>query len=439
MAKLLGTKKVENLGPGFYKDGGNGLWLKVTPAGKRVWRWSYWEKDAGSGRKQRTVTLGYFTREGDSEHLSVSAARSKLEALKGARIEHRLPEVLGTAPDRPRTVKDLAEKFYERRILPHRRRPEYARGILDRDVLPTIGTLPLKRFDVHACTKVVEAVVDRGATTYAGAVLGLLKQMGRWGKGRGYLDDNPADALEAAGLGVVSNRKDRWLTSEEIPLWWAALDGTEMTPTVRAGLRILLYTGLRTGELLKSKWVDVDLKGATLTIPVENQKLKKKEEAKAHPFIVPLPPPAVEILKTLKKLAGKSPWVMYSPATTKGEKEEERITDKTLARANRRMWEERRGPGNRRDKGEVFPPLLSIPPATPHDLRRTMRSHLGRLRVPLHVAERCLNHTLGRIVETYDQGDYLDERREALEKWAELVGRLVRGEEAAVVSLPVAR
>ena len=58
---------------------------------------------------------------------------------------------------------------------------------------------------------------------------------------------------------------------------------------------------------------------------------------------------------------------------------------------------------------------------TPHDLTRTMRSELSKLRVPPHVAERCLNHSLGRIIETYDQHDYLDERREALQKWADQV------------------
>ena len=34
------------------------------------------------------------------------------------------------------------------------------------------------------------------------------------------------------------------------------------------------------------------------------------------------------------------------------------------------------------------------------------------------VAERCLNHTLGGLVAVYDQHDYLEERRAALERWA---------------------
>jgi hypothetical protein len=45
--------------------------------------------------------------------------------------------------------------------------------------------------------------------------------------------------------------------------------------------------------------------------------------------------------------------------------------------------------------------------------------------VPPHIAETCLGHTLGRIAAIYDTHDYLEERREALERWARHVLDLV--------------
>ncbi|MBK7421601.1 MAG: hypothetical protein IPJ48_00045 [Propionivibrio sp.] len=48
---------------------------------------------------------------------------------------------------------------------------------------------------------------------------------------------------------------------------------------------------------------------------------------------------------------------------------------------------------------------------SPHDFRSTARSHLGALGVPVIVAERCLNHSLGGLIAVYDQHDYLEERR----------------------------
>ena len=65
---------------------------------------------------------------------------------------------------------------------------------------------------------------------------------------------------------------------------------------------------------------------------------------------------------------------------------------------------------------------------TPHDLRRILRTGLGNLGVPWHVAERCLNHSLGKIATTYDVGDYLSERRAALEKWEGHIHALLKAD-----------
>jgi hypothetical protein len=53
-----------------------------------------------------------------------------------------------------------------------------------------------------------------------------------------------------------------------------------------------------------------------------------------------------------------------------------------------------------------------------HDLRRTCRTGLARLKIPPHIAERVLNHAQERIAGTYDVYDYLEERRAALNAWA---------------------
>ena len=68
----------------------------------------------------------------------------------------------------------------------------------------------------------------------------------------------------------------------------------------------------------------------------------------------------------------------------------------------------------------------------PHDLRRTLRSHLAGLGIQPHIAELCLNHSLGTIVQTYDVTSYVDERRDALDKWAGKVMRAVNPVENVV-------
>ena len=62
---------------------------------------------------------------------------------------------------------------------------------------------------------------------------------------------------------------------------------------------------------------------------------------------------------------------------------------------------------------------VKLPHWTNHDLRRTVRSGLSELRVPHNVAEAVLAHRPPGIVGTYDVHEYLDEKREALEAWAQ--------------------
>ena len=62
-----------------------------------------------------------------------------------------------------------------------------------------------------------------------------------------------------------------------------------------------------------------------------------------------------------------------------------------------------------------------------HDLRRTVTTELAGLKVLPHVVERILNHKDGEIsgvAAIYNQYDYLDEKREALNLWAETVDEI---------------
>jgi len=53
-----------------------------------------------------------------------------------------------------------------------------------------------------------------------------------------------------------------------------------------------------------------------------------------------------------------------------------------------------------------------------HDIRRTVRTGLGKLGVAPHVAEACLNHLPAKLIRTYDRNSYGAEKRDALERWA---------------------
>ena len=65
-----------------------------------------------------------------------------------------------------------------------------------------------------------------------------------------------------------------------------------------------------------------------------------------------------------------------------------------------------------------------------HDLRRTGATGMERLGIRLQVVEALLGHITGSragVVGIYQQHTYDDEKREAVEKWAEHIASLVRG------------
>jgi integrase len=73
-----------------------------------------------------------------------------------------------------------------------------------------------------------------------------------------------------------------------------------------------------------------------------------------------------------------------------------------------------------------------------HDLRRTAASGMQKLGVQVPVIERALNHVSGTfrgIIGVYQQHDYADEVRIALQKWADRVEEIVGGEPAKIFAL----
>jgi integrase len=72
-----------------------------------------------------------------------------------------------------------------------------------------------------------------------------------------------------------------------------------------------------------------------------------------------------------------------------------------------------------------------------HDLRRTCTTGMAMLGVLPHVADRAINHVTGtKVSRTYNVHEYLDERRDALNRWGEYVQKLVTAKVKRVVLDP---
>jgi len=334
---------------------GNGFCLRITPSGKKAWVYSYWLDN-----KSKRFTVGYYPA------LSVAEARKavfdagllKDNGIDPAQQKKDKEEAARKKQaEELQTVEWLANDFYTRYIEKNRKVPQQIRQMLDADIIPSLGNFRIKEITTRQITIALEQIVDRGANVHANKVLSTIKQMFTYALSKGIIEHNPAQGTNSINIGGKEKPRDRNLSLEEIKLIWQWLDNEDnhrFHPATPTALKILLLTGVRSGELRTAEWSEVDLDAALWTIPKE--KYKTGIEHKVH-----LTSFTIKHLQDLKDLSG-SQWVL--PSIKDNSKP---LTDKALARAVKRT------------EGRIE----DIPPWTPHDLRRTFNTQLSAMGITL--------------------------------------------------------
>lgn len=301
-----------------------------------------------------------------------------------------------TAPSgNKHSIEFLAHEFMERHVKPNRERPAYVQSILNKDVLHADAWLgrDARTIKPREVIELLDKIVARGSPVMANRTAGIIGQMFLYGVHRAIVESSPVQLLYDPG-GKEKSR-DRCLNDDELKA--LLKDPKEATRFERLAhvIVILLLTAQRRWEIALARWIDIDFAAKTWVIPDGHAK-GKKGERKGH--TVPLSDWAVKEFEALQRLAKRSRYVLPN------DEADGPINPKLLTRGVARCQE-------RMQK-------LGIAEFTLHDLRRTCRTGLGRLKILPHIAERVLNHAQEKIPGTYDVHDYLEEKREALDKWA---------------------
>ena len=76
-----------------------------------------------------------------------------------------------------------------------------------------------------------------------------------------------------------------------------------------------------------------------------------------------------------------------------------------------------------------------LPNWTLHDLRRTAKTLMVRAGVRPDISERVLGHVIAGVEGTYDRHSYADEKRDALEKLAAMIERILNPSTPSVVTI----
>ena len=343
-------------------------------------------------------------RRGEYPHLVEAREREILEASQKAR---------GAAP----TVAELAALFRDRYLVTNTRRPASRLIAFNKWVAPELGAMKLADVKRRDLNQVLEKVEDAGKHVTANSLARILGQMFRWAVDRAYLTDSPAERLSA---GRSHTEGSRVLTEDEIRSLWSTLDRDDlpMSTVIRLGLRVLLLTGARSGELVAAKWEDVAYTGKMPQWLIPAQATKGE---RSH--LVPLGPSSARLFKAIHELTGDSGFVMPQGERVRGQVRlrprktvaKEHLDSHAIATALRRTIT------FLKDRSE-----LQFEPFGAHDLRRTLRTGLSRLGISADLAERVIGHAVrNRLVSTYDTYDRLKERRDALIEWDVEVQRIL--------------
>ena len=284
-------------------------------------------------------------------------------------------------------------------------------SLLNAEILPRIGYLKINDISRSDITGVVNPIRGRGKIYLANRALELMRSICRWAVEQEMAATDPTTGIKSG----KEYARDRALSDSEIAVLWSALES--IGDQARDCYKLLLLTGQREMEVVGMLWSEINFEKALWTLPAQAEGRSKKRD-RAH--VIPLSPPALNILQRAREARPEGAAV-FQTVKRNGERT-------TAGRGLISGW-----------KPSLDRELQFAEPWRIHDLRRTMRSGLSLLSVPPHIAELVIGHAAGGIVKVYDQYDYVAEKRDALNRWANHLMRVVGENEApdnVVVALP---
>ncbi len=368
-----------------------GLFVIIRPNGRKWWRFRY--RLAG---KTKELSMGTFPEVTIRQaRLARDEARQMLaQGIDPASVRAARRFVPGG--DGEETFMALAREWHER--FKTKWSPATAARIwrmLERDVLPWIGSRPLTTLQPIDVLSTVRRIEERGAIDTAHRVLSICNQVLRYAVQTGRLQSNPARDLAGALPPAQVTHRAAITDPEEFGRLLRAIDDYTGDYTTRVALQLAPLVFVRPGELRHMEWEEIDEARALWEIPARKMKMKA-----AH--IVPLSRQALTLLREIKPFSGPSGYVFPSLRSR-----ERPISNNTLNAALRRM-------GFSKDQ------------MTAHGFRASARTMLDeQLRFPPEIIEHQLAHTvrdpLGRA---YNRTTHLAERAEMMQAWADYLDRL---------------
>ncbi len=394
MGKLV-AKQVEQAKPGegAYKlvDGG-GLYLLVSPAGAKYWRYNY--RYAG---KRKTLALGVYPevslKKGREDH---QEARRKLaQGIDPGAV--RKVEKLSRNIAAAESFAALATEWVEVRLADKaeatKKRNE---SILANYLIPWLGSRPIADIAPQELLAALKRAENSGTLDSAHRARQIASQLFRYAVVTGRAERDPSAELKGALKPRQKENRAAITDPRELGRLLLAMDGFEGTPVVRVALLLSPLLFQRPGELRAMEWAEINWEAKQWEIPATKMKMRQ-------PHIVPLSIQALALLRDLQPFTEhRGPYVFPGArgASRCLSDNAVRVALRTLGYTKEQM--------------------------TPHGFRATARTLLDevlgyRIDWIEHQLAHAVKDTNGRA---YNRTSHLDGRAEMMQGWANYLDNL---------------
>lgn len=399
MGKLtdMSIKKAKPEAKPYKMTDGAGLYLLVEPKGSKYWRMAY--RFAG---KQKTLAIGVYP------DVSLADARGRCHEARKLLANNVDPSAAkqaqkeATFTQTDNNFEVIAREWFTRHS-PNWKENHSSKIIarLEKDVFPWIGARPIGELAAPALLAVIRRIESRGALETAHRALATCGQVFRYAVATGRAERDPTGDLRGA---LPPVRKDKHFAAitdpKKVGELMRDIDGYQGSYIVKSAFKISPMVFVRPGELRKMEWVELDLDKAEWIIPAEKMKM-------GVTHIVPLARQAVEILREIQSLTGRSKYVFH------GERDHDRpMSDNAIRSALRRM-------GWANDE------------MTPHGFRAMASTILDNMGYKQEWLERQLAHEEPNKIKAAYKRDtwrmYLPERTAMMQAWADYLDKLKDG------------
>jgi integrase len=375
-----------------------GLYVLVNPNGSKLWRMRF----VLSG-KENVLALGAYPKVGlQRARQDRNAAREKIEQGTNPAAEKRVKKAVAIQTEGP-TFERVAREWHELRK--HEWTPTYAKQILVRlqeDIFPDLGERPIAEIrpkDMLATLKQVEA---RGVLETTRRLKQYCSSIFRYAIVSEYCDHDPAAPLKGALKAPSKSKHHTALGRSEFGDFLIRLASYDGEPTTRIAIHLALLTVPRTTELRAAEWIEFEKweknsENALWRIPAARMKMN-------DPHVVPLSRQACAALHDLHGRTGRSKYLFPSRSR------EGFMSNNTMLYGLYRMGFHGR--------------------TTTHGFRRMFSTEANEHGFNEDWIERQLAHDdRDRIRAAYNAAQYLPQRREMLQWWADYLDQLKTAEE----------